>query len=88
MKENNILKDEINRTPNTPAINTITNFSGKVFADELFNVMWNASDVDNGTLAYAILFSADNGDNYSTLEIDYNSTKLELNDNKVKGGEI
>ena len=53
-------------------MNITTNFNGKVFgqifSNELFNVTWNVTDADNDTLTYAILFSANNGGNYTTLE--------------------
>ncbi len=81
--KNQTVGKEVNRTANTPQLNITSNLSGKTFAKELFNVTWNATDVDNDTLAYAILFSADNGGNYTTLEIDYNNTKITLNSSNL-----
>ena len=83
VKENNITKDEVTRTPNIPSLSITSNLSGQSFNNELFNISWNASDLDGDNLAYAILFSADNGLNYTTLEIDYNPTTLDLNSSNL-----
>jgi hypothetical protein len=83
VKENNITKDQINRTANTPTIEITSNLSGKFFNNELFDISWNSSDLDGDNLAYAVLFSADNGSNYTTLEIDYNQTTLTLNSSEL-----
>ncbi len=79
IEKNNITKAEINRSLNTPSLTITSNLSNQTFTGELFNLTWNSSDLDNDTVVYAILFSSDNGGNYTTLEIDYNQTTLELN---------
>jgi len=82
--ENNITKDELNRTLNTPSINITSNLSGQTFTKELFNMTWNSFDADNDTSVYAILFSNDGGGNYTTLEIDYEQTFLEINSSNLQ----
>ena len=82
-KENNITKDEVNRTPNTPSISITSNLSNKLFSNEIFNISWGSSDLDGDSLVYAVLFSEDNGSNYTTLEIDYNQTILTLNSSNL-----
>lgn len=77
-KETNIVKAEVNRTPNTPTINITTQLSNQVF-DQSFAINWNASDLDNDTIQYAILISSDNGNTFSTLEIDYPNKSLTIN---------
>ncbi len=84
IKNNTKILDEVNRTANTPSLNITTNLEGQIFTKRIFNVTWNGTDVDNDTLAYAVLFSADNGSNYTTLEIDFNDTKLELNSSELE----
>ena len=79
----NITKDEVIRTPNTPTLDITTDFSGMIFYNEEFEINWSANDTDGDTLNYAVLFSADNGSAYTTLEIDYNQTALTLNSSKL-----
>src|SRR3989338_1261710 len=77
-KENNTVKQEINVTANIPTI-TITSPSGSETFDKSFTLTWNASDLDNDTINYAVLISSDNGNTFSTLEIDYPNTTLKIN---------
>ncbi|MBI2653248.1 hypothetical protein HYX02_00405 [Candidatus Woesearchaeota archaeon] len=79
IKENEtVIKSEINVSQNTPNI-TITFPTGSEVFDKSFNITWNASDLDNDTIQYAILISSDNGSSLSTIEIDYPNTTLLLN---------
>ncbi|MBR9705263.1 hypothetical protein GOV12_07660, partial [Candidatus Pacearchaeota archaeon] len=55
----------------------------QIFSDE-FNVIWDSSDLDEDELVYAVLFSADNGSTFSTLEIDYNKTNITLDPSKLQ----
>ena len=73
-----VIKNETNKTPNTPAV-SITSPSGGETFDQSFTITWNATDADNDTLNYAVLISSDNGDTFSTLEIDYPNTSLTIN---------
>jgi hypothetical protein len=84
ISENLTLKDEINRTENTPTINITNPLGNEVYSNQLFNITWNASDLDGDDLFYAILFSIDNGSNYTTLEMDYNETVLEVNSSDLE----
>jgi len=84
VKENNITKDEVNRTANTPSLNITSDLSGKTFSKEIFNVTWDSTDADNDTVVYAVLFSEDDGGNYTTLEIDYNDTIISLNSSNLQ----
>ncbi|MDP3698370.1 MAG: hypothetical protein Q8R47_02175 [Nanoarchaeota archaeon] len=71
-----------NRTvsTNTPQI-SLASIDNSSLISEPFNLIWNASDADNDTLHYAILASLDGGDNYTTLEVDYNQTSYEVDPN-------
>ncbi|MEK6984146.1 MAG: hypothetical protein AABX33_06235 [Nanoarchaeota archaeon] len=80
-KENNIVKSEVNRTINTPIVNITSPTNNQIF-DKTFTITWNASDLDNDTINYAILTSSDNGATFSTLEIDYPNTTLTINSTK------
>ncbi|MBR9704729.1 hypothetical protein GOV12_04910, partial [Candidatus Pacearchaeota archaeon] len=52
VEKNNITKDEIIRTPNTPSLQITTDLSDQIFSDE-FNVIWDSSDLDEDELVYA-----------------------------------
>lgn len=71
---------EVNKTPNTPSINITYPTGGEKFelGFQLINITWEATDLDNDTLNYAVLISSDNG-TFSTLEIDYTNTSLTIN---------
>lgn len=77
---NGSISAEIDVSPNTPQISlgTIDNSS---LITEPFTLIWNASDADSDPLYYAILASLDGGDNYTTLEVDYNQTSYEIDPN-------
>ncbi|MBU0959221.1 MAG: hypothetical protein KKB31_04735, partial [Nanoarchaeota archaeon] len=70
---------EVNKTPNTPTLQITSNLSGQIYTGETINLTWISTDADSDPTVYAILFSDDNGGNYTTLEIDYNETSLTLN---------
>jgi hypothetical protein len=82
-KENNITKDEVNRTTHSPSLEITTNLSGQNFSGESFNVTWNSTDADGDSIVFALLFSEDNGSNYTTLEIDYNQTNITLDSSNL-----
>lgn len=84
VRENNLLKNEVNRTENTPSLDIVSNLSDEMFSKEVFEVSWVSLDEDNDTLSYAVLFSADNSGNYTTLEIDYGETSLTLNSSELE----
>jgi hypothetical protein len=60
-----------------PNVTLISPNGGQRFENP-FNISWNASDLDNDTLAYAVLISADNGTSWSTLAIDLNTSFYEV----------
>ncbi|MBI2207996.1 hypothetical protein HYU50_00715 [Candidatus Woesearchaeota archaeon] len=76
--QNETLKSQRNVTPNTPTINITTQLQNQVF-DKSLTISWNASDLDNDTINYAVLISSDNGNTFSTLEIDYSNKSLIIN---------
>jgi hypothetical protein len=82
LKKNNTLKEETNRSAHTPLVQ-ITPFNVTTFNNEVINISWNASDADANNLSYAILFSANNGTNYTTIDLDYNSTSLLISSNSL-----
>ena len=84
LKNNTNILQEINRTPNTPNVQFISNLGEDIFSNEIINISWNSSDLDGDNLAYAVLFSTDNGLNYATLEIDYNTTEYTINSSNLQ----
>ena len=58
------------------------------FQMSLFEVSWNASDADGDTMAYAVLFSADNGSNYNTIIFDHNTTSFNVSSNDLSDCEL
>ncbi|MEK6953760.1 MAG: hypothetical protein AABX01_02040 [Candidatus Micrarchaeota archaeon] len=83
-KENNTVKLQVNKTPNKPTISLISPIGGELFSNQIFNVTWNASDLDGDNLSYAVLISADNGSTYSTLVFDYNLTFYSINSSALQ----
>ncbi|NQU98006.1 hypothetical protein HQ533_00925 [Candidatus Woesearchaeota archaeon] len=78
ISKNGIPLKEINVSPNAPSI-VINPIIEAEPIENTFNLTWNSSDADNDTLYYAILVSSNNGANYTTLEIDYNTAYYEIN---------
>lgn len=72
--------EEINISPNTPQI-LVDSINESEPITKPFNLTWNATDVDNDALYYAILVSPDNGTNYTTLDIDYQNKYYEVDPN-------
>lgn len=66
-----------NVSAHMPNLTLISPNGGQRF-ENLFNISWNASDLDNDTLVYAVLISADNGTTWSTLIFDLNTTFYEV----------
>lgn len=78
ISKNGVQLKEVNVSPNTPQI-SVGSINGTSWLTKPFNLTWNASDLDNDNLFYAILISSDNGSNYTSLEIDSNNTFYEIN---------
>ena len=69
---------ERNRSVNTPTLNLTFPLGNEIISNKM-NITYNSSDLDNDTIQYAILISSDNGNTYSTLEIDYPNKSLTIN---------
>jgi len=78
LKQNDTIILELNVSSNTPNVSLSSPNGGEIFTTP-FNVSWNASDNDNDTLIYAILFSDNNGSTWSTIDFDLNETFYEIN---------
>ena len=76
---------EKNVSNNYPNVSFTTDFTNKFF-NNTFTVGWNASDIDNDNLTYAILISDDGGLNYTTLALDINQTNLTIENSFLKNG--
>jgi hypothetical protein len=87
-KEKDLIREEINRTPNTPTVNITSPIGGEEYSNELFNITWDSSDLDEDILQYAVLFSLDNGSNYTALIVDHNQTFLEVNSSNLDDCEL
>lgn len=78
IEEEGIVKAEQVRTPNVPVVSVVSPNGGEVFSSD-FLVEWEAFDADDDVLSYAILFSNDNGNSWSTLVFDYDDTSYLVN---------
>ena len=84
-KENDAVKDEVNRTANSPTLNLTFPLGGELVSNKM-NIIYNASDADGDTIDYAILISSDNGNIFSTLEIDHPNQTLSVNTSSLTEG--
>jgi hypothetical protein len=60
-----VTKDTRNISDNVPEISLISPLGNQLFSNQEIMINWTASDADNDTLAYAVLFSSDNGTSYN-----------------------
>ena len=74
---NGSVNETRNATPSTPNVTLISAISDQTFANP-FNVTWNASDIDNDSIVYALLISDDNGTSWSTIDFDINASYYSL----------
>jgi len=86
-KSNTTVLERINKTPNIPTINLTSPFN-KTFSNEVINITWNSSDIDGNSLNHTILFSKDNGDNFSTLGFDISQNNFEVNSSILSDCEL
>jgi hypothetical protein len=82
-KKNETVIETRNRTQNKPNVTLLSPNGGELFNNDIINITWNATDADNDTLFYAILFSKDNGITYNTLIFDYNETQFAVSSNEI-----
>ncbi len=68
---------QINKTPNNPQISLVDILKDETMSS-LVNLSWNAFDIDNDTLEYAIILREKDGQN-STLRNDFDEKNLEIN---------
>lgn len=79
----NTTQSEKSRTLNNPEIFGLPNLSGFKISNSLINLSWNATDSDNDTLVYSLLFSKDNGESYTVLSLDYPDQFILLNSSNL-----
>ncbi|MFH2142450.1 MAG: SBBP repeat-containing protein [Bacteroidota bacterium] len=77
--ENNSIKDQVNVTSNKPNVTVISPNGGEFFSNDEINISWEAYDPDGDNLTYVVLFSSDNGMEFSTLIADLNKTSINVN---------
>src|SRR3989344_696167 len=85
IKNNDVVKKEINKTPNTPSLNLTFPFGNEVVSNKM-NITYNSSDSDGDIPNYAILISSDNGSSYSTLDIDVVNKSFFVNTSDLPEG--
>ena len=78
VKENQILKSQVNRTLNGPSVFFEEPNNSMIFSNQLFNVSWSGSDLDGDNLSYSLFFSIDNI-TYQSMVLDYANTSITLN---------
>ncbi|HLC72535.1 MAG TPA: right-handed parallel beta-helix repeat-containing protein [Candidatus Nanoarchaeia archaeon] len=83
-KENNVIKNEINKTPNVPIVNINYPNRDTVLMGEI-EILWNATDLDNDTLSYALVLNSESEGN-STLGLDLNETNYTFNFSTIPEG--
>src|SRR3989338_2861772 len=76
--KNNISIKERNKSLNTPTLNLTFPLGSELIHNKM-NITYNGTDADGDTINYAILISSDNGNTYSTLEIDHPNKTLFIN---------
>ncbi len=84
LKNGTFLINELNKTSNTPFIQFNTSFQDFILYG-LKNIAWQASDLDNDTLSYALLLNKAIGIN-KTLAFDLNQTNFTFNFSTVQEG--
>ncbi|MFH1978253.1 MAG: hypothetical protein ABIJ92_02925 [Candidatus Aenigmatarchaeota archaeon] len=78
-KENATIKEERDRTQNTPNVTLIEPTGGEFYSNVEINISWTSSDADGDNMSYAILFSPDNGTSWDTITFDHNETNYTIN---------
>ncbi len=86
LKENNLTKNFRNVSFNNPMIDIISTLGEQTYSNQEIFLNWSASDLDGGTLSYAVLFSSDGGINYNAIIFDHNQTWFNLSSNDLEDG--
>ena len=79
------LKDEFVLSANSPTVSVISPNGGESFSGS-FTVTWTASDPDGDELSYTLLYSNNEGADWSILAMDINETSHAVNTSMLGGG--
>ena len=85
VKYNGELKDEFVLSANSPTVSVIAPNGGESFSGS-FTVTWTASDPDGDELSYTLLYSNNEGADWSILGMDINETSHAVNTSMLGGG--